>query len=124
LGCYSYEVHLNQSLALHFDSRVRKLVEPLAEALENRQETNPQRLRVLGHALTVVAMHTDPSNAVPVAERLAKAIQNPQEKNPERLARLAYVLAALANRLSPSNAVLVTTRAASVLAQAMESPII
>jgi hypothetical protein len=69
-------------------------------------------------------MHTDPSNAVPVAERLAKAIQNPQEKNPERLARLAYVLAALANRLSPSNAVLVTTRAASVLAQAMESPII
>jgi hypothetical protein len=78
-----------------------ELAKGLAAALENPQESNPDRLWNLGNALAALANKMEPQPAAELAKGLAAALENPQETDSDRLWSLGESLAAVC-RLLPS----------------------
>ena len=114
-------IGLNASLMTDYPSWASTAATLLADALENPQEQNSDRLFSFGEALAALAGRMNATNAAPVAERIAKALENSQEKDSDRLHRLGEVLAVLTGRMDATNAAPVAERGAVVLARALEN---
>src|SRR5258707_1283180 len=63
-------------------------------ALENPQQTDSDRLSLLGAALAALAAKMEPQAAVEIAKGLAAALENPQETDSGRLSSFGRTLAA------------------------------
>jgi hypothetical protein len=94
--------------------------------LKNPQETDPNRLSILGSVLKALAAKMKPQAAAEIATRVAQhfaaALENPQETDSYQLSSLGRTLAALASKMEPQAVTEIAKRCAQRLVMALKNP--
>jgi hypothetical protein len=122
----SQELHaiwrLNEALAALENKMdplaAEEIAKELAADLKNPQETEYQRLLILGQALAALANKMDPLAAAEIVKGLVENLENSQDTSYLRLSSLREPLTALANKMDP----LAAGETAKRLAADLENP--